>query len=463
MRELPVVAHGRHRRDAGLVSGHKGAEGLLVFHSDPLPPSLSHFNPPRQQFFTTFSLTLSTSYSQPALYRLENSFFPANCRPFCLLLTEMLTDSFNFDLPPALIAQRPTLQRDQSRLMVVERPSGAIRHANFTGFPDLLAPGDLLVLNNSKVIPARLRGIKPGPGGAIEFLLLEEIALNDWWVMLRPAKRLRPSDSFKIINFKNEPTTAQATLLEKNEEGHCRLQFENVTNILDVARDYGEMPLPPYIQRAPGRPSREDLERYQTVFAKKEGSVAAPTAGLHFTPQTFDKLKSRDIDHAFVTLHVGAGTFAPVKTDRIENHRIHEERYEIPEVTFQKIQLTKKRGGNIICVGTTSLRVLESAARDNWKAGPGRTRIFIYPPYDFKIAGALLTNFHLPKSTLLMLVSAFAAPNSLEGREKILHAYREAIKEKYRFFSYGDAMYLTPQFWSARGLPPLSISATKTP
>jgi S-adenosylmethionine:tRNA ribosyltransferase-isomerase len=375
----------------------------------------------------------------------------------------MLTDDFNFDLPPDLIAQHPTPERDRSRLMVFERPGGAIRHAKFTDFPDLLTAGDLLVLNDSKVIPARLRGIKSGSGGAIEFLLLEENALNDWWVMLRPAKRLRPGDSFKFTNLKNEPTTAQATLLEKNEEGHCRLRFENVTNILDVAHEYGEMPLPPYIQRAPGRPSREDLERYQTVFAKSEGSVAAPTAGLHFTPQTFEKLKSRDIDHAFVTLHVGAGTFAPVKTDRVENHRMHEERYEIPEATFKKIELTKKRRGNIVCVGTTSLRVLESAARDNWKPGPGRTRIFIYPPYDFKIAGALLTNFHLPKSTLLMLVSAFAAPNSPHGREKVLHAYREAIKEKYRFFSYGDAMYLTPLFWSARGLPPLSISATKAP
>jgi S-adenosylmethionine:tRNA ribosyltransferase-isomerase len=310
--------------------------------------------------------------------------------------------------------------------------------------PDLLSPGDLLILNNSKVIPARLRGTKPGTGGAIEFLLLEENSLNDWWVMLRPAKRLRAGDFFSITDFENRATNFRAVLIEKNQEGHCRLRFENVKDILDVAHEFGEMPLPPYIQRAPGRPMSEDLERYQTVYAKDEGSVAAPTAGLHFTPEIFEELKSRGIDHAFVTLHVGAGTFAPVKADRIEDHRMHEERYEIPADTFEKIEATKKRGGKIICVGTTSLRVLESAARTDWQSGVGRTRIFIYPPFDFKIADGLLTNFHLPKSTLLMLVSAFASPNSTDGIEKILRAYREAIQERYRFFSYGDAMLLTP-------------------
>jgi S-adenosylmethionine:tRNA ribosyltransferase-isomerase len=354
----------------------------------------------------------------------------------------MLTEQFNFDLPPNLIAQHPAPNRDQSRLMVFERPTGAIRHTKFTDFPDLLFPGDLLVLNNSKVIPARLRGIKPGTGGAIEFLLLEENALNDWWVMLKPAKRLRPGDSFQITNFENQPTHAGATLVEKNKEGHCRLRFEGAINILEIAHELGEMPLPPYIQRAPGRPTCEDLERYQTVYAKTEGSVAAPTAGMHFTPQIFEKLKSRGIDHAFVTLHVGAGTFAPVKADRIEDHKMHEERYEIPEETFRKIEATKKSGGKIVCGGTTSLRVLESATRANWRPGPGRTNIFIYPPFDFTVADALLTNFHLPKSTLLMLVSAFATPGSLEGREKILHAYKIAVQEHYRFFSYGDAMFL---------------------
>jgi S-adenosylmethionine:tRNA ribosyltransferase-isomerase len=355
----------------------------------------------------------------------------------------MLTEEFNFNLPDSLIAQHPAPTRDQSRLLVFERPSGKVSHRHFTDFPDLLSPGDLLILNNSKVIPARLRGIKPGTGGVIEFLLLEENAVNDWWVMLRPAKRLRQGDTIQITNFKSEPIEATARRVEKNPEGHCRLRFENVTNILDVAHQFGEMPLPPYIQRAPGQPTREDLERYQTVYAKPEGSVAAPTAGLHFTPEIFTRLKARNVDHAFVTLHVGAGTFAPVKADRIEEHRMHEERYEISEETFEKIESTRKRGGRIVCVGTTSLRVLESAARDNWRAGSGRTRIFIYPPFDFKIADALLTNFHLPKSTLLMLVSAFASPNSTEGREKILNAYREAVAERYRFFSYGDAMFLS--------------------
>jgi S-adenosylmethionine:tRNA ribosyltransferase-isomerase len=355
----------------------------------------------------------------------------------------MLTDQFNFDLPLELIAQHPTPKRDESRLLVFHRPDGAISHRFFKDFPDLLNPGDLLVLNNSKVIPARLRGIRPATGGAIEFLLLEEIAVNDWWVMLRPAKRLRPGDKFQISNSQSKPIEVFATLVEKNEEGHCRLRFENVRNILDVAHQYGEMPLPPYIQRAPGRPTGEDLERYQTVYAKDEGSVAAPTAGLHFTPEIFQKLNARGIDHTFVTLHVGAGTFAPVKADKIEDHRMHEERYFIPPEAFQKIETTKNRGGRIICVGTTSLRVLESAKRDHWQPGPGRTSIFIYPPFEFKITNALLTNFHLPKSTLVMLVSAFASPNSTTGIAQILHAYKQAINHRYRFFSYGDAMFIS--------------------
>jgi S-adenosylmethionine:tRNA ribosyltransferase-isomerase len=267
--------------------------------------------------------------------------------------------------------------------------------------------------------------------------------VNDWWVMLRPSKRLRPGDKFQITNFESKPIDASATLLEKSEEGHCRLRFENVTNILDIAHQFGEMPLPPYIQRPPGRPAHEDLERYQTVYAKEEGSVAAPTAGLHFTPEIFENLNPRGIDHTFVTLHVGAGTFAPVKSDKIDDHRMHEERYFIPPDTFQKIEATKKRGGKIVCVGTTSLRVLESAVRDNWQPGPGRTSIFIYPPFEFKITNALLTNFHFPKSTLLMLVSAFTAPNSTTGISQILHVYKQAINHRYRFFSYGDAMFIS--------------------
>jgi S-adenosylmethionine:tRNA ribosyltransferase-isomerase len=354
----------------------------------------------------------------------------------------MLTEEFNFDLPDELIAQHAAPARDHSRLLLFQRPEGRVSHKIFKNLPDLLNPGDLLVLNNSKVIPARLRGIKPGTGGSIEFLLLEENSANDWWVMLRPAKRLRPGDKFQILNFESKSAEAFATLLEKNAEGNCRLRFENVPNILDVAHKLGEMPLPPYIQRPPGKPTREDLERYQTVYAKDEGSVAAPTAGLHFTPEIFSRLTTRGIDHTFVTLHVGAGTFAPVKADKIEDHHMHEERYSIPEETFQKIEATKKKGGKIICVGTTSLRVLESAALHGWQPGPNRTRIFIHPPYNFKIANALLTNFHLPKSTLLMLVSAFASPNSTSGIPQMLNAYRSAIQEKYRFFSYGDAMLI---------------------
>ena len=348
----------------------------------------------------------------------------------------MLTTDFNFDLPPDLIAQHPAPHRDQSRLLVFHRPEGGLEHRQFTDFPTFLHPGDLLVLNNSKVIPARLRGTKPSTGGAIEFLLLEESAPNDWWVMLRPAKRLRPGDSFQIND-----TKMRATLLEKNEEGHCRLKFEG-GNILDEARAHGEMPLPPYIERQAGRSSAEDLERYQTVYAQHDGSVAAPTAGLHFTPEIFKQLQDKKIQTAFVTLHVGAGTFAPVKAERIEDHRMHEERFEIPHDTYEKIEHTRKAGGRIIAIGTTSLRVLESAARDNWNPGPARTKIFIHPPFNFKIVNALLTNFHLPQSTLLMLVSAFASPGKQDGREKILHAYHEAIQHRYRFFSYGDAMFI---------------------
>jgi S-adenosylmethionine:tRNA ribosyltransferase-isomerase len=355
----------------------------------------------------------------------------------------MLTSDFDFDLPPELIAQHPAAHRDQSRLLVYQRKNSQIEHRQFPEFPTLLHKGDLLVLNNSKVIPARLRGVKPNTGGAIEFLLLEENALNDWWVMLRPAKRLRPGDSFAIADFDHNPTSTRAVLLEKNAEGNCRLRFENVANILEVAHRYGEIPLPPYIRRNAGPTTAEDLERYQTVYARDEGSVAAPTAGLHFTPEIFEALIKRGVDHAFVTLHVGAGTFAPVKADNIEEHRMHEERYEIPPETFDKLEATKKNGGRIVCVGTTSLRVLESAANSNWQPGAGRTRIFIYPPREFKIADALLTNFHLPKSTLLMLIAAFAAPGSTDGIPKILETYREAVRRKYRFFSYGDAMFIS--------------------
>lgn len=354
----------------------------------------------------------------------------------------MLTEEFIYDLPEELIAQQPARERDQSRLLAFHRPEGAVRHSEFSQLPDFLNPGDLLVLNNSKVIPARLRGIKEGSGGAIELLLLEENSRNDWWVMLRPAKRLRPGDSFTLVGYEKKPSNATATLLEKNAEGHCRLRFDLEGDVLTLAHEIGELPLPPYVERAPGRPAREDLERYQTVFAKHEGSVAAPTAGLHFTHSMFEKLRARGVNHAFVTLHVGSGTFAPVKADRIEDHRMHDERYEIPEETLGKIAATKASGNRVVCVGTTSLRVLESAALRSWKPGANRTGIFIYPPFEFKVADALLTNFHLPKSTLLMLVSAFAAPGSTDGIRKMLAAYAEAVRTRYRFFSYGDAMLI---------------------
>ncbi len=354
----------------------------------------------------------------------------------------MLTEEFDFDLPPELIAQKPAERRDESRLLVFRRGGGEVEHRRFLDLPDLLRPTDLLVLNNSKVIPARMRGMKES-GGAIEFLLLEEVAGNDWWTMLRPAKRLRPGDWFSVVDFAGGRLAARAQLVEKDADGHCRLRFEGTANILEVARVGGEAPLPPYIQRGKGRTAPEDLERYQTVYAAKEGSVAAPTAGLHFTPAIFERLRERGVETAFVTLHVGAGTFAPVKAERVEDHRMHEERFEIPEETREKIEATKAQGGRVVCVGTTSLRVLESDARREGRERVGRTRIYIYPPFEFRVADGLLTNFHLPKSTLLMLVSAFAAPGGLEGRERVLGAYRAAVGERYRFFSYGDAMLIT--------------------
>ncbi|HRZ35495.1 MAG TPA: tRNA preQ1(34) S-adenosylmethionine ribosyltransferase-isomerase QueA [Candidatus Paceibacterota bacterium] len=380
----------------------------------------------------------------------------------------MRTADFRYALPPELIAQTPAVRREGSRLLVLDRRAGHIEHRRFVDLPDYLRPGDALVLNNSRVIPARLRAEKAGGGARLEVLLAEEIAPNDWWVLLRPGKRVRPGTVLLFpppapdsharaapsqLGSLSAPSVSRAIVEAKNAEGHYRLRFEGPANIKDMLDLLGEVPLPPYITRA-GPPTSEDRERYQTVFAHPPGSTAAPTAGLHFTARMIEALRGRGIRVCHVTLHVGLGTFAPVKTERLEDHVMHAEVFDLPQATAETIREARRAGHRVIAVGTTSVRVLESAASRarcdapgssaalSLSPGPGRTRIFIHPPYAFRAVDALLTNFHLPESTLLMLVSAFAAPGETRGREMVLAAYQEAIREGYRFYSYGDAMLL---------------------
>ena len=355
----------------------------------------------------------------------------------------MRTADFDFALPPELIAQRPAPQRDESRLLVLERASGHFAHRQFRQLPDFLRAGDVLVLNNSRVIPARLRGANAVSGGKFEILLVEANAVNDWWAMLRPGKNARPGTQIIFPRQRHGPAKITATVTAVNEAGHRRLKFSGTPDILGELPMLGEIPLPPYIQR--DGELAEDNERYQTVFAKSPGSVAAPTAGLHFTENLLAEIQTRGVKICFVTLHVGPGTFAPVKTQTLGEHKMHEERFEIGRETVDAVNGAKTSGQRVIAVGTTSVRVLESvAARNagNLNAGNGKTSIFIFPPAPFQIVDALLTNFHLPCSTLLMLVSAFAAPGETRGRELVLAAYAEAIRERYRFFSYGDAMFI---------------------
>lgn len=328
----------------------------------------------------------------------------------------MRASDFDYVLPEELIAQTPLPCRDQSRMLVLHRDTGRIEHRQFGDLSKFVGPGDVMVFNDSKVIPARLRPTTH----VAEMLLVEEVAANDWWVMLRPAKRA-PIGTHITLSEK-----IVATVTEINADGHRRVKFSGVENIVDVLPDLGQTPLPPYIKRLA---DANDDDRYQTIFAKRAGSVAAPTAGLHFTSEMLERLGQFGVQTAFVTLHVGLGTFAPVKADNVEEHTMHEERFVVPQETEKKIAAAKR----VIAIGTTSVRVLEST---HGQAGAGRTRIFIYPSYEFQVVDALLTNFHLPRSTLLMLVSAFA------GRELVIRAYAEAVRERYRFFSYGDAMLI---------------------
>ncbi len=348
----------------------------------------------------------------------------------------MHINDFDYELPQRLIAQTPAEKRDFSRLMVVHRDSGEVEHKHFYDILDYLKAGDCLVLNNSKVLPARLYGRKEGTGANIEFLLIKRIEGDTWETMVRPGKRLKPGDA---VSFSDDKLF-RAVVMDYGEDGTRIVEFEYEGIFLERLEELGKMPLPPYIERDN---NSEDKDRYQTVYAKNEGSVAAPTAGLHFTPELLEKAKAKGVTLAYVTLHVGIGTFRPVKVENIEEHHMHFEEYFIDEDTAKTINDTIKAGGRIVSVGTTSTRTVESAAVYDEecgqylvKAGQGSTGIFIYPGYEFKIICALITNFHLPKSTLLMLISA------LYNREDILRVYRIAVEEKYRFFSYGDAMFI---------------------
>lgn len=348
----------------------------------------------------------------------------------------MHINDFDYELPQELIAQTPAEKRDFSRLMVVHRNLGEVEHKHFYDVLDYLKAGDCLVLNNSKVLPARLYGRKEGTDANIEFLLIKRIEGDTWETMVRPGKRLKPGDA---VSFSDDKLF-RAVVKDYGEDGTRIVEFEYEGIFLERLEELGKMPLPPYIERDN---NSEDKDRYQTVYAKNEGSVAAPTAGLHFTPELLEKAKAKGVKLAYVTLHVGIGTFRPVKVENIEEHHMHFEEYFIDEDTAKTINDTIKAGGRIVSVGTTSTRTVESAAAYDEehgkylvKAGHGSTGIFIYPGYEFKIIGALITNFHLPKSTLLMLISA------LYNREDILRVYRIAVKEKYRFFSYGDAMFI---------------------
>jgi S-adenosylmethionine:tRNA ribosyltransferase-isomerase len=352
------------------------------------------------------------------------------------------TADFDFVLPPELIAQHPTPRRDGSRLLVLHRATGRTEHRKFPEAREFFRAGDVLVLNNSRVIPARLRGVKARSGGQLEILLLEENARNDWQAMLHPARRTRLGTQIVLHNADGRVAGIHATVLETNEEGHRRLQFSGTPDIRRDLDQLGEVPLPPYIAR---KNVNDDRERYQTVYAKTDGSVAAPTAGLHFTPELLEQIRADGGRICFVTLHVGPGTFLPVKTETLAAHRMHEERYELAEETVRTVNEAKADGRRVIAVGTTTVRVLESvAAQNSGKLAKtvGKTGIFIHPPFRFQIVDGLLTNFHLPRSTLLMLVSAFAAPGEIGGREIILSTYAEAVRERYRFFSYGDAMLI---------------------
>lgn len=338
---------------------------------------------------------------------------------------------FDFNLPESLIAQTPLQDRTASRLMVLDKETGEVEHRQFPDLVEELQEGDLLVLNDTRVLPARLMGVKEDTGAAIEVLLLKEHGNDEWETLVKPAKRIKPGN---IVSFGDGRLKAECTGIL--EQGGRVFKFIYDGIFYEILDALGKMPLPPYITE-----TLEDKERYQTVFAKERGSAAAPTAGLHFTDEILERIRKKGIDIAFITLHVGLGTFRPVSVDEITDHTMHSEYYNVSESAADAINKAKKRGGRVIAVGTTSARTLETIASENagkLVSSSGWTSIFIYPGYEFSILDGLLTNFHLPKSTLIMLVSA------LSTREHVLAAYHSAIEENYRFFSFGDAMFIKP-------------------
>ena len=337
-------------------------------------------------------------------------------------------NDFDYDLPEELIAQDPIEDRSSSRLLLLDKKTGKTQDKIFRDIIDELNPGDCLVINNTKVIPARLMGVKEDTGAHIEVLLLKREQDDVWEVLVKPGKKAKPGT---IIIFGDGRLKAE--VLEVVEDGNRKIRFSYQGIFEEILDELGQMPLPPYITH-----QLKDKNRYQTVYAKHNGSAAAPTAGLHFTPELLEAIKKKGVDIASVTLHVGLGTFRPVKVDEITEHHMHSEFFQITEEAAQKINHAKENGGRVICVGTTSCRTIESAADEDGhlKACSGWTEIFIYPGYKFKVLDCLITNFHLPESTLVMLVSALA------GREHVLAAYEEAVKERYRFFSFGDAMFI---------------------
>ncbi|MCQ4771348.1 tRNA preQ1(34) S-adenosylmethionine ribosyltransferase-isomerase QueA [Intestinimonas massiliensis] len=340
----------------------------------------------------------------------------------------MKTSDFYYDLPPELIAQTPLEQRDGSRLLTLDKRTGETGHGHFYDLPRLLRPGDCLVMNDSRVLPARLLGRREPTGGAAEVLLLVDRGDQVWECLVRPGRKVKPGTR---LSFGDGALTAE--VLETLEGGNRLIRFDYEGIFLETLERLGKMPLPPYIKE-----ELNDPERYQTVYSRQVGSAAAPTAGLHFTRELLDQIQAMGVSLCYVTLHVGLGTFRPVKEDEITDHEMHAEYCMIPQETADIINRTKQTGGRVVCVGTTSCRTIESWAGEDGtlKASAGWTDIFIYPGYRFKVLDALVTNFHLPESTLVMLVSALA------GREHILAAYEEAVRERYRFFSFGDAMFI---------------------
>ncbi len=341
----------------------------------------------------------------------------------------MKTSDFHYDLPEELIAQTPVCPRDSSRLLVYHRETGAIEHRIFHDVIDYLNPGDVLVVNQTRVIPARLYGVKEGTGGAIEFLLLRRLNLTDWEVILKPGRKAKPGARFVFGEGE-----LRAEILTVAEDGGRTVRFEYEGVFEDVLDRLGQMPLPPYIHE-----KLEDKTRYQTVYAKVDGSAAAPTAGLHFTPELMARVQEKGIEIVPVLLHVGLGTFRPVQAEDVSDHHMHSEYYEVTSEQAERINAARARGGRVVCVGTTSVRTLETVASEDGVVHPGSgfTQIFITPGVRIKAVDALITNFHLPQSTLLILISA------LMGRENALSAYEVAVKERYRFFSFGDAMMIT--------------------